>query len=277
MKHVSSHRISPRPSIPSTASAVTASGFTLIELLVVISIIAMLVAIMLPALQNARQSAKEVNCAANQRQIGIALTTSAMERKSEYVYSRDAWNSYPGWFALWPEASAKLVAEQLGTYSPDSADSSLRFGKSLYCPARLREPTYQPADGVHSSYWLTTFTPYFYYHAASSNWSDIKKAPPRYIDRKTELTPFASYNPPQSEVLLTDGFFAYNNDAWIGWATMQPQNVWTSNHLRNPNRVLLVDEPEGRANQLYRDGHVAVQRAEKSEYYVSRTNFYVRY
>ena len=60
-------------------------GFTLVELLVVIGIIAVLVAMLLPALNKARAQARSTVCLSNLHQIGIGLNAYAHDHRGRMI------------------------------------------------------------------------------------------------------------------------------------------------------------------------------------------------
>ena len=70
-------------------------AFTLVELLVVIGIIALLISILLPALNRAREQAKMVQCLSNLRQIGAAMSMHAVDHKNHVPLAGYLWTHAP--------------------------------------------------------------------------------------------------------------------------------------------------------------------------------------
>lgn len=113
------------------------AGFTLVELLVVIGIIALLVGVLLPALQRARASAATVQCASNMRQVAIGLTAYTTDNRGRHMPSVVAGGGalYPnGWF--WPNELVRLkYVPQPNGYTTGGVGSTTLGLKTIFnCP-----------------------------------------------------------------------------------------------------------------------------------------------
>ena len=131
-------------------------GFTLVELLVVIGIIAVLIALLLPALAGARNAARSLVCLSNLRQLGVVTQSYINDNKGFIVpcdvspHPATASNSGPNgavdnWFAML--INAGYIADQHLTTT-----SGLPYDTILACPstpdvAAPTPPLLPPADG----------------------------------------------------------------------------------------------------------------------------------
>lgn len=102
------------------------SAFTLIELLVVIGIIAMLAALLSPALRKARDSARSIQCMSTLHNVGSALTAYTNENDGYLPWTTEGAEGY--WGAYWQKQMAPY-------YSVRSSIASVGDAMGPYCPA----------------------------------------------------------------------------------------------------------------------------------------------
>ncbi|MBI1368711.1 MAG: DUF1559 domain-containing protein [Planctomycetes bacterium] len=109
-----------------------AHAFTLIELLVVVSIITLLIAILLPSLTKARDTARIVHCGANLHQIGIGVTTYSVEYKG-YIppYNGGGANPFVTYWMWDTSTPTKRNPVNLGHLFRYSKDPGMYFDVSL--------------------------------------------------------------------------------------------------------------------------------------------------
>ena len=142
------------PISPRTAESRTA--FTLVELLVVIAIIGVLVALLLPAVQAAREAARSSQCKNNFRQIGLALHGyhDIMEQLPP-GWSADLPEGVPGWgwasamlpFIEQEQTDQSLIRRNLPISDPANQAARELVLPFMLCPSDGSPKTYQAGTG----------------------------------------------------------------------------------------------------------------------------------
>lgn len=252
-------------------------GFTLIELLVVIAIIALLLAIIVPSLQLAKEKVKLVICSNNQRQLVFGLASYATDNNDKLPPSPSFLGNSPGryhrpfelnWnnnqFGYSTQPTHNFAGRYLGTYLEDpevfncslsriKADSPWPPPDSKFAPAGTYGDFYLNGyyTSLHSTYMLLwSYQGYNFKVSIAVDTSQADFEGPERLSSKNKL-------------VVQDSLFYLTNNTNLVWAATQ--QTWYSSHpFDEAERVnpyyrrldpSMTEFPDVWLNAAYLDGH----------------------
>ena len=214
-------------------------GFTLVELLVVIGIIALLIALLMPALSAARSQALTVRCCANLHDIGRAMQGYANDYGGRVPRGYYNFPFYQQGYILWGEALAGYVGHPIEVADTSPARDAVlaqefRQIPVYQCPA---SPVEESALDYVSSSWVT-------------GEDDSPLLPVNRVKRPSEIVYLTEANANR----FPDQF--WEHDVWK--ADQLPTDA--AGVKNGPTARVMNDERHrGQVNVLYFDGHAGTR------------------
>ncbi len=230
------------------------NAFTLVELLVVVAVIGLLVGLLIPAVQAARENARIANCASNMRQVGLAVT-----RFCDLRHGR------------WPETTHTVEADPVtGLYTKSWIYTIAPFMEDVdairICPSDLAGDLRLRGKGTSYTMngWLSKEArPPFDNRRKVSAMSKTIIA--FELSEKKDEGAMKTQNPANIDV-FNDHVHSFN---WFSTTNIRDHLVFT-----NISAEVAVDRHGGTAHYLYADGHVELISAEQiSEWADAEFNF----
>ena len=221
-------------------------AFTLIELLVVISIIALLIAILLPALGKARETAQAMQCLSNQRQAGIAMAIYQGDFQGSFIPHIDM----PGPFGPNDESWSSWMWNN--DYITDAniynCPTLIQQGSNAALPTNWEEINAEPGSYYNRAYWRRWWVEFGYNNnnlgsSLRLSWSGPDPVPDAY--RPANVVDVV--NPTQT-ILFTD---SVQRDAAPGRVV----GYHSVNDLYNTATAYSDPRHSGAVNVVWVDGH----------------------